>query len=441
MVNNNHEKRFRLSIRTRIAQGMIISAILVLPVTIIALCYNGQMNSLATVIAEKDTELLRIGNTVIHNFLEVRNSERNFLIYNDTFYLSAARSRLVHIILLGERARRLDSTLAPTFDSLINSLLIYRRLLDSLFLLRPFLQKNSGRDEVRRLQETHRRLINQLETVIDPRLKDSLLTVASLTAQEMERLELTGVINRLFTQRMNETALSIVASGEKIMAYANQKITEHKLRISRLFSLSQRNIIPAIIILTALLILFVIRLPRALVLPIKRINNALIRAEQGDLNVRVAIQANDELGALARQINRTFANLQVLDELKTNSIYELDRRFKLLAKNINEGVIVFDREPRVIYANPAVEPLLGVVASECINHNIKELPNLNFLIPRLEQILSGTTSHQECEVLPEIPGSALCFETLRDRNRTITGALVIITQPASSGKTEDEQQT
>ncbi len=76
------------------------------------------MNTLANVIAEEDAELLRTGNTIVHNFLEVRNSERNFLIYNDTFYLSAGRSRLVQIALLCERARRLDPTLAPSFDSL-----------------------------------------------------------------------------------------------------------------------------------------------------------------------------------------------------------------------------------------------------------------------------------------------------------------------------------
>lgn len=418
---------------------MVFSAILVLPVTIVALYYSGQMNSLANVIAEKDTELLRIGNTVVHNFLEVRNSERNFLIYNDTFYLTAARSHLVHIVLLCERARRLDSTLAPTFDSLITFLLAYRRLLDSLLLMRAHRPGTATRDEVRRHQENYRQVIKQLETATDPHLKDSLLTVTSLFGQEVERVELKGVINQLFTQRMHETAWSIVAQGEKITAYANQQIADHKSKISRLFSWGQRNIISAIIILTALLIYLVIRLPRALVLPIKRINNALIRAEQGDLNVRVTIPANDELGALARQLNRTFANLQRLDELKANSIYELDKRFRLLAHNINEGVIVFDREPRILYANPAVEPLLGVNASESANLNIKELPNLKFLLPRLEQVLSGTTSHQECEVLPELPGSAICFETIRDRNGAITGAVVIITRPTPPEKTEEEQ--
>lgn len=420
---------------------MVLSAILVLPVTILALYYSGQMNSLASVIAEKDTELLRIGNTVVHNFLEVRNSERNFLIYNDTFYLSAARSRLGHIVLLCERARRLDSTMAPNFDSLVKSLLTYRRLLDSLFLMRTHRPKTATRDEVQRLQENYRQVSEELETATDPHLKDSLLTVSSLIGQEVERVELKGIINQLLNQRMQETAGSIVAHGEKIMAYANQRIADHKSKISRLFSWGQRNIISAIIILTTLLIYFVIRLPRALVLPIKRINNALVRAEQGDLNVRVTIPANDELGALARQLNRTFANLQGLNELKANSIYELDKRFRLLAHNINEGVIVFDREPRILYANPAAEPLLGVNALECTNRNIKELPNLKFLLPRLEQILSGTTSHQECEILPELPGSALCFETVRDRNGAITGAVVIITRPTSPEKTEEEQQT
>ncbi|NPV14486.1 HAMP domain-containing protein [candidate division WOR-3 bacterium] len=429
MGNNNHDRR-RLSIRGRIALAMIFSAILVLPVTILALYYASQMNSLANVIAEEDTELLRTGNTIVHNFLEVRNLERNFLIYNDTFYLSAGRARLVQIALLCERARRLDPKLTQNFDSLINALLTYRRLLDSLFMMRTVRLRSPARSELQKLRETHRQMVAELEETQNPRLKDSLLTAISLIDQEIERTELTGIVNQLFAQRMNETAQKIITAGEKIMAHANQRIAEHKSRITRLFNWSQRNIISAIIVLTAVLVYLIVRLPRSIVLPIKRINNALIRAEQGDLNIRVTLPANDELGDLARQLNRAFAHLRDFDERKANYILELERRFRLLANNINEGVIVFDREPKIVYANPAAEPFLGIKSSDSIGHNIKDLPNLAVLKPRLEQILSGSSSHQECEILPELPGSALCFETLRDRNGAITGAIVIITNPA-----------
>jgi len=410
--------------------AMIFSAILVLPVTIIALYYAGQMNTLANVIAEEDAELLRTGNTIVHNFLEVRNSERNFLIYNDTFYLSAGRSRLVQIALLCERARRLDPTLAPSFDSLTNLLLTYRRLLDSLFLMKTARWQTPSREQVQRLREIYRQIVVELEEAQNPRVKDSLLNAISLIGQEIERAELTGIVNRFFTQRMSETAQKIITIGEKIMAYANQRIAEHKSRITRLFTWSQRNIISAIIVLTALLVYLITRLPRSIVLPIKRINNALTRAEQGDLNIRVTVPVNDELGDLARQLNRAFAHLRDFDERKANYILELERRFRLLANNINEGVIVFDREPKIVYANPAAEPLLGIKSSESIGHNIKDLPNLAVIKPRLEQILSGSSSHQECEILPGLPGSALCFETLRDRNGAITGVIVIITNPA-----------
>jgi PAS domain-containing protein len=417
------------SIRSRIALAMLISSVLVIPVVLLALYYVGQMNALATLLAETDAELLRVGNTIFHHFFEVRNAERNFLLSGDTIYLITARITIDQITILSERGRRLDPELKSQFDSLITNLNGYRQLIDSLQEFRFLRPLNQPDYQLEQLLADREKLLRALQAPTDQHTTDSLLNRVSRLDQEIELHQLLGGTRTLFSQRLTATARAIVLLADKITARANQRIAEHKNRITRLYIWSQRNIITAILILTGLLIYIIYQLPHSIVLPIKRISNALNRVEQGDFNVRIAISTPDELGDLARQLNRVFMRLREFDDRKTNQIFELERRFRLLASSINEGVLVIDRTLKIIYANPAVEPLLGVRAADTPGRLVNDIPNLRAFLPYLQQLLSGATSHQECEIVPGFSSSAVCFEALRSQDGAIIAALVVITNP------------
>jgi len=408
---------------------MLLSALLILPVVILAFYYVSQMNNLTTILAESDVELLQVGSTINHLFLRVRNAERNFLLSNDTAYLTTAKIITAQIIILSERSRRLDAALQFDFDSLLSNLATYRLLLDSLGTTRILHLQQRTPDRLAGLKKQRNLLLEQAQSATEPVRAESLLNAATRLSQEIEIEELLGSARTLFYERIEQTAKSIINHCERITSRANLRILEHKSRVSRLYVWSQRNIITAILIFTGLLIYFIIRLPNAIVLPIKRIANALTRAEQGDLNIRVKVDASDEFGALARQLNRVFARLRDFDERKANHILELERRFRLLANSINEGVLIVDRSSKIIYANPAAQPLLGLPANEATGRSVKEFPGLEVFVPYLQQSLSGAGSWQECEILPGLPGSAVCFEALRDRNGTIIAALIVITNP------------
>jgi nitrogen fixation/metabolism regulation signal transduction histidine kinase len=162
---------------------------------------------------------------------------------------------------------------------------------------------------------------------------------------------------------------------------------------------------------------------------LKRISNALGRAERGELDVHVTVHGRDELDQLARQFNRVLARLREVDSRKTGHIQLLEHRFGLLAADIAEGVLLVDRTPSLVFANAAVETLLGVSASEARGHALAEFPGLQFLRDTIEDALSGVGSHQECGILPGLPSSAVCIEALRDNTGTVVAALVVITNP------------
>jgi len=422
----------QLRIRNRIALTMLLSAVLMLPVALLALYYVSQMNGLVTILTESDAELLRVGNTAIHHFLEVRNLERTFLLSNDTSYLTTAQVILDHIRFIVERGRRIDLTLTTEFDSLVINLLSYRQLLDSLASIPALRSSFNPNPKLTELRTRRNRVLGEAAITEEPTRAESLLNVIKRLNDEIEMNELLGGARAFFHGRIEQTADEIIRRSEKIIARANQRSAEHKARVNRLYLWSQRNIITAIFIFTALLIYFLITLPNSIVGPIKRLANALSRAEQGDLNIRVTIDTGDELTELARQLNRVFARLREFDEAKANQILSLDRRFRMLAKNIQEGVLIVDRAQKIIYANPAAETLLEIPPAEATNRSLRDFPQLVDFIPHLEQLLSGAASRQECEILPHLPGSAVCFEALRDRSGIITAALIVVTNPAAN---------
>ncbi len=420
------------SIRTRIGLAMCLSAVLVVPVVVLALYYVSQMNSLATVIAESDVELLRLGSAIVHNLREIYRGESNYFLSGDTTYLRTAKLLIRQALWRSQQGRRLAPELRNVFDSLHFNLTSYAEQIESLPIIYTLTTRILPEGKLADLQERYQTLVEEAERAQEPTIQDSLLFLAEVTNREIEIGRLASAVRSAKRQRVQETFMQSIAEGERIISRANQRIAEHKGRISRLFAWSQRNIITAIIILTILLGYLLFRIPNSIVLPIKRIVNALNRAEQGDLALHITVNTSDELGNLAQQINRVFARLREFDQRKINYIAELEHRFRLLAGSIKEGVLVVDPTKKILYANPATEPLLEGKASEASGRPITEFPRVQVLLPYLEQVLSGVGSRQECEIIPELPSSAVCFEALRDHNGVVVAALVVITNPEVS---------
>ena len=216
-----------------------------------------------------------------------------------------------------------------------------------------------------------------------------------------------------------------------ITEYAALSTYKDQGRARQLAAWGQRNIITVLLLVVVLLAVLVGILPGRLVMSVKRMANALNRAEQGSLDVHVDVETRDELGQLGRQLNRVFTRLREFDERKAGRIKMLEHRFRLLAQDIAEGVLVVDRTPNIIFANPAIEPLLGMPGDEATGRALKDIPNLAFLVEPLENALAGATSHQECGILPGLFGSAVCIEALTDSAGTVFGALVVVTNPTA----------
>ncbi len=406
---------------------MLLSSALVAPVIILSLFYIGQMNRVLGRVINVDLELTRLGDRITLAFLDARREEKNFLLYCDTACLTSAHTGADRVTALCSEGRALDPTLTPVFDSIAGDIAIYRMQLDTMAVLLDTAASTYPQG-LARLRAEHQRLLELAAATADTVRRDSALAAADRLATRTE-VPVRGLLGRLLNEQIKATEDRVTAHAASIGAYATDRTRENQLRAQRLSTWGQRNIATALVLVIVGLLWIVISLPRRLVLPLKRISNALGRAERGELDVHVTVHGRDELDQLARQFNRVFARIREVDGRKTNHIQLLERRFKLLAADIAEGVLVFDHTPNLVFANSAVEPLLGQPISESRGHPLAEFPNLEFLRGPVEDTLSGSGGHQECDILPGLPSSAVCIEALRDNTGSVVAAIIVITNP------------
>jgi len=409
------------------ALGMLIAAALIIPVVLLSLFYIRSMNFAVSRIVDQDIELMHIADEVDLELARARRDEKNFQLYRDSVYLRKSHAALDHIGQLCADGRELDASLGRHFDAIVSLTGIYRALADSLVSLPlPEAPARVVFPSLSRLREHHRGLLEAAGAASNAAERDSLLLAAAQLAGE---ISWPGLGGRTINDSIASLQSAVSARTDSVGDQARTRVFDNRKRARTLAAWGQRNIATVLLIVLVVLVWLVVTLPNRAVLPVKRIVNALRRVEEGDLDVRIKVRSRDELGELARQLNRSFARLSEFDERKVNRILHLERRFRLLINDISEGVLVVDRVPNIVLANAPMEGLLGCTTKEAVGRRFDGFVRLTFLKEPLERVLAGSTSQQTCDVVPELPGSTVCIEALRDRSGNVTGALLVISRP------------
>ena len=114
----------------------------------------------------------------------------------------------------------------------------------------------------------------------------------------------------------------------------------------------------------------------------------------------IPIHSDDELGALARDMESTSQSIVSYVEQRTKTEAELLIRNRALEASVN-GVIVCDAlhtDHPIVYVNPAFERLTGYSVEECIGHNCRFLQGIDRDQRAVEQIRNALARQQTISV-------------------------------------------
>jgi PAS domain S-box-containing protein len=138
---------------------------------------------------------------------------------------------------------------------------------------------------------------------------------------------------------------------------------------------------------------------RSIARPIRQLAKGAERIGQGDLDVRIEVRSEDEIGKLGiafnhmasaigeknAQLRNWATDLELRVQERTSELRDSEERYRILSETSPDMIFVIDRQDRVLYANNLAYRQFGKTPDEVIGKNRSEL----FTPPVLEDQSSG----------------------------------------------------
>ena len=133
--------------------------------------------------------------------------------------------------------------------------------------------------------------------------------------------------------------------------------------------------------IAALLIIFLalwvsLRIAKGITVPIQSLAEATKTVAHGDMDFRIDLKRDDEIGLLINSFNKMLDDLQEGKQSLEKAYKESDRRrlsMESILESINTGVIFFDRTGRMITLNNAACSMLNIERSDIEGRSYREL--------------------------------------------------------------------
>ncbi len=202
-----------------------------------------------------------------------------------------------------------------------------------------------------------------------------------------------------------------------------------------------------VLALIALVIIFLATwfgfyLARGITVPIQELAVATNSIAQGDLDVRIDVRSDDEIGTLVGAFNKMASDLQRGQlrlketnwELQTSNL-ELEQRrryMEIVLRNVTAGVISVDKTGNLTTVNKSAEQLLNIQTPSVLGKNFRDVVAPEHL-PMVKEILrelleTGKDSIHKQITLPMQDNKVTLLvnvTTLRDENGVFMGTVVV----------------
>ena len=190
----------------------------------------------------------------------------------------------------------------------------------------------------------------------------------------------------------------------------------------------QQSLLVLVLSLAGTLLLTGYLFGRTVVRPIEKLTRAMTRISSGDLEHRVAITTDDEIGRMAINFNR------MTDELKeTYQGLRLEQdKLTTVIESASEGMVVTDAAGDVVMANTAATSLLGKSASKLAADGFFELVDSPELIRGCIESFKPITVQYNDRVL------RIHASLTRGADNSVTGSLAMIRDITAENRLETD---
>ena len=284
-------------------------------------------------------------------------------------------------------------------------------------------------------------------------IKEGILTKDIAKIQSLHKGELIRGISPIFSDNAPGQVDGFIVVSYYIPNSLVKKMTKISNRFTdyKRLTFTQPPLKPTYIILlssiTLLLffsaIMFGFHLAKNITGPIKELAEGTLEVAKGNLDVRIAIKADDEIGSLVESFNKMTqdlktgkAQLELTNKDLHDTNIELDKRrtyMEIVLNNVAAGVISIDRDGRITTINKSVGKILGLEVESCLNKSYQEilpphyLRQVDDLIQEVDRSSSVTFEKEIKLALPTRVIDLSTFITpLKDEKGNYLGLVIVI---------------
>lgn len=215
--------------------------------------------------------------------------------------------------------------------------------------------------------------------------------------------------------KLRDRLIKISNLNRAVLQDRYKELEAHQGQVNQLSSDAQRNMIIVVLLmlLSGLGLGFVA--PNVVVTPFKKMVQAINEVRTGKLNISIPVEADDEIGTIAKSLNTMIHELREFDEMKVKRIAFEKRRFETLANMVDYGVMVLKREGVIEFINSQLYLLLHCDTKEIEGYRIEHTPLPQEIKDFLELCL---------ETKEKIDGKELTIHIKQKSGETLSVALL-----------------
>lgn len=219
---------------------------------------------------------------------------------------------------------------------------------------------------------------------------DALKTVVSKSSLFYRDGEGISTINEL-----TDKILEAFSEFQDIQYFQNE---QRDKQVKSIIGETRRNMLITLIITFLGTILLSLVVPGKIAMPFKKINDAVRELQDCNFDVSIYYDQDDEIGELARELNKMIINMKRFEQLRTDRISVEHRKFDTLANMIKKNIMIANAKGELIYMNNPMYATLELQSDDVINKNITDTLIPDSIVETFELAIKRRSKIENAEI-------------------------------------------
>lgn len=219
---------------------------------------------------------------------------------------------------------------------------------------------------------------------------DSLKTIVNKSSLFYRDGEGISTINEL-----TDKILEAFSEFQDIQYFQNE---QRDKQVRAIIGETRRNMLITLIITFLGTILLSLVVPGKIAMPFKKINDAIRELQEVNFDVSIYYDQDDEIGELAKELNKMIVNMKRFEQLRTDRISVEHRKFDTLANMVKKNIMIANAKGELIYMNNPMYATLEMQSDDVLNKNITDTLMPDSIVETFEIAIKRRSKIENAEI-------------------------------------------